>query len=238
MLVTFKFRKRFYDELDLNFKIIKANLATFKFLNKSYTEIIGKACYKLIHGIDKPPKECPLNIVKKSKKYEEAECYLSEKDIWLQVSSAPVFDKKGRMIRIAHIIRDITAFRKTEASLRESGGRFRAVFDYANHSIQVMDSTERKILMANKTLCEMLGYSKEELKKLKAEEIYPQKDVASIMQIFKKLLREEMQIAKAIPLLKKDGNIFYADVSAAPFTMGGKTYLMGIFRDTAEKKSV
>ncbi len=223
--------------LDLDFKILKANLATSKFLNKSNNEIIGKTCYQLIHGISKPPKECPLNIVKKSKKHEEAECYLSEKDIWLQVSSDPIFDEKGKMAKIAHIVRDITAFRRTEASLRESEGRFRAVFDYANHGIQVVDTAERKTIMVNKTLCQMLGYSKEELKNLKAEDIYPQKDVPSITEQLKKLLREEIHIAKDIPLLRKDGSIFYADVSAAPFAMGGKTYLMGVFRDKTEHKS-
>jgi PAS domain S-box-containing protein len=224
--------------LDLNFKIIKANLVTSEFLNKSLNEIVGKTCYQLIHAIDKPPRECPLNIVKKSKKHEEAECYLSRKDIWLQVSSDPIFDEKGKMTKIAHIIRDITAFRRTEASLRESEGRFRAVFDYANHGIQVVDTAERKTLMVNKTLCQMLGYSKEEFKKLRDEDIYPQKDVPSIMQQFKKLLREEIHIAKNIPLLRKDGSVLYADVSAAPFMMGGKTYLMGIFRDTTEHKTV
>jgi len=222
--------------LDTKFNIIKANLATSRFLKIPVNEIVGKTCYKLIHGIDTPPRECPLNMIIKSKKHEEAECYLAEKDIWLQISSDPIFDENGRMTKIVHIVRDITEFRRTEASQRESEGRFRAVFDYANHGIHIMDMRERKTLMVNKTLSQMLGYSKEELKKLRVDDIYPQEDVLYIMEQFRKLLREEIDIAKNISLLRKDGSVLYVNVSASPFILGGKTYLMGIFRDSTESK--
>jgi len=228
--LTFDSIKDIIMVLDTKFKILKANLATSQFLGKPFNEIVGKTCYKLIHGIDKPPKECPLNVIKKSKEHEEAECYLSEKDIWLQVSSDPIFDEAGRMTKIVHIVRDLTEFRRTEASLRESEGRFRAIFDYANHGIHVMDMAERKTLMVNKTLCQALGYDKEEFKTLRIDNIYPQEDMPSIMEQLKRLLREEIDIAKNIPVLRKDGSVLYADVSASPFMLSSKTYLMCIFR--------
>jgi PAS domain S-box-containing protein len=223
--------------LDTRFKIKKANLATSRFLEKSPKEIIGETCCKVIHGIDNPPRECPLNIINRSKKHEEAECYLSEKDMWLQVSSNPVFNENGKMTNIIHIVRDITEFRRTEASLRESERRFRAVFDYANHGIHIMDMAEKKTLMANKMLCQMLDYSKEEFKKLKVDDIYPQKDLPYIIEQLKKLLREEIDIIRDIPLLKRDGTIFCTDVSATPFMLGGKTYIMCIFRGNTEHKA-
>jgi PAS domain S-box-containing protein len=142
------------------------------------------------------------------------------------------------MTKIVHIVRDITEFRRTEASLRESEGRFRAVFDYANHGIHLMDMRERKTLMVNKTLSQMLGYSKEEFKQLRVDDIYPQEDVLYIMEQYRKLLREEIDIARNISLSKKDGTILYAHVSAAPFIMGSKTYLMCIFRDIMEHKTL
>jgi len=224
--------------LDTKFHIIKANLATSRFLKKPVREIIGKTCYTLIHGIDSAPRECPLNLINTSKKHEEVECYVSEKDIWLQVTSDPIFDENGKMTKIVHIVRDITEFRRTEASLRESEGRFRAVFDYANHGIHLMDMRERRTLMVNKTLSQMLGYSKEEFKQLRVDDIYPQEDVPYIMAQFRKLLREEIDIVRNISLLKKDGSILYAHVSAAPLMLGSKTYLMCIFRDIMEHKTL
>jgi PAS domain S-box-containing protein len=223
--------------LDTKFNIIKANLATSRFLKIPVGEIVGRTCYKLIHGIDIPPRECPLNMINKTRKHEEVECYIAEKDIWLQVSSDPIFDENGKVTKIVHIIRDITEFRRTEASLRESEGRFRAVFDYANHGIYIMDMRERKTLMVNKTLSQMLGYSKEEFKKLSVNDIYPQEDVLHIMEQFRKLLREEIDIARNISLLRKNGSLLYANVSASPFMLGGKTYLMCIFRDIMEHRT-
>ena len=222
--------------LDTRFKIKKANLATSRFLQKPLNEIVGETCCELIHGINNPPRECPLNIINRSKKHEEAECYLSEKDMWLQVSSDPIFNENGKMTNIVHIVRDITQFRKTEASLRESERRFRAVFDFANHGIHIMDMDEKKTLMINKMLCQMLGYSKEEFKKLKVDDIYPQKDLPHIIEQFRRLLREEIDTTRNIPLLRRDGTVLYADVSAVPFMLGGKTYIMCIFREGTEHK--
>jgi PAS domain S-box-containing protein len=222
--------------LDTRFKIKKANLATSRFLQKPLNEIVGETCCELIHGINNPPRECPLNIINRSKKHEEAECYLSEKDMWLQVSSDPIFNENGKMTNIVHIVRDITQFRKTEASLRESERRFRAVFDFANHGIHIMDMDEKKTLMINKMLCQMLGYSKEEFKKLKVDDIYPQKNLPHIIEQFRRLLREEIDTTRNIPLLRRDGTVLYADVSAVPFMLGGKTYIMCIFRESTEHK--
>jgi PAS domain S-box-containing protein len=234
----FDSKKDFIMVLDTQFKIKKANLATSRFLEKPLNEIIGETCCKLIHGIDTPPRECPLNSINRSKRHEEAECYLSEKDIWLQVSSDPIFNENGKMTKIVHIVRDITQFRRTEASLRESERRFKAVFDFANHGIHIMEMAEKKTLMVNKTLCQMLGYSKEEFNKLKVDDIYPQEHLPHIIEQFRRLLREEIDIAKNIPVLRKDGSVFYADVSASPFMLGGKTYFMGIFIDINDHRNI
>ena len=234
---SFDAAKDFILVLDTKFRIIDANLATSRFLKKPIHKIIGKTCYRLIHEIDSAPRECPLNVINHSKKHEEAECYLSAKDMWLQVSSDPIFDENGKMVRIVHILRDITEFRRTEASLRESEGRFRKIFDYANHGIHLIDMTERKTFMVNKTLCQMLGYSKEEFKQLNINDIYPQKDLPYIMAKFRKILREEIDIESNISLLRKDGSFAYVHASAAPFALGGKTHLMCVFRETGEHKT-
>ena len=216
--------------LDADFHILKANLATLRFVNKPMHEIIGKTCHKLIHGLETPPKECPLNTIKKSRKHEEVECYLSAKDMWLKVTSDPIFNEKGRMTKIAHIVRDITEFRRTEALLRASESRFRAVFDYASHGIHVMDLGKRQTLMVNKTLSDMLGYSKEEIKQMSVEKLYREKDLPSILDQLRKLSREEIDVARDVALRKKGGGILYAHASAAPFILENRTYLMCIYR--------
>ena len=104
--------------LDSEMKIIKANLATAKFLNRPFNEIVGKNYYKLFHGTDKPPAGCPLEKMKMTKKHEETELYLPEKDIWIRISVDPIFDDKGNLIRSVHVIRDITERKRIEEKLQ------------------------------------------------------------------------------------------------------------------------
>ncbi len=104
--------------IDSEMKIIKANLATTKYLLKPFNEILGKTYFELFQGTDRPPAECPLEQMKKTKKHEEAELYLSERYIWVRVSFDPIFDDKGNLIMFVHIIRDITESRHAEEELR------------------------------------------------------------------------------------------------------------------------
>ena len=70
---------------DNDFKIIKANLSTAKFLGVPSDEMIGKRCHELVHGTKQSPEDCPLLKAKKTKGHEEIEVYIAEKDIWAAV---------------------------------------------------------------------------------------------------------------------------------------------------------
>lgn len=222
--------------LDTDFRILYANLAASRFINRPMKEIIGETCNTLIHEIDLPPRECPLNVIKESKRHEEVECYISGKDMWLQVTTDPIFDENGMLARIVLIIRDITEFRRTESSLRASESRFSAVFDYASHGIHIIDMTEKQTLMVNKALSDLLGYSKEELNRMRLDDLYPDEDVPYIIEQLRRLSREEIDSVNNISLLKKDGSPLSVHATAAPFIMGNRTFLMCVYREITEKK--
>ena len=123
-----------------------------------------------------------------------------------------------------------------EEELRKSEERFRAIFDNANDGILMVD-TETKILhTGNKKICKMLGYTIEEIKGMAVMDVYPKGGLPYIMEQFEKHLRRESTLAEDIPVKRKDGSIFYADINSSLVTFAGKTYLMGIFRDITERK--
>jgi PAS domain S-box-containing protein len=82
----------------------------------------------------------------------------------------------------------------------------------------------------------MLGYSEDELKKLSIIDITPKKDLRHALGEFKKMAQKKGSSTTNIPLQRKDGSIFYADINSTPVKFGGKTYLAGIFRDITERK--
>ncbi|HVN72495.1 MAG TPA: PAS domain S-box protein, partial [Desulfomonilia bacterium] len=86
-------------------------------------------------------------------------------------SAKPIkIDKKSYLLSIAH---DITARKQAEKALRESEERFRQVFENSGDGIVVISLDDFRIIQANKAMCDMLGYSEGELKKLRLSDITP-----------------------------------------------------------------
>jgi PAS domain S-box-containing protein len=75
---------------------------------------------------------------------------------------AALKDSNGKVHHWLGTSTDITELLKTEQALRESQERFQAVFDHAPIGITYVDNSY-KWLMVNNRLCEILGYSKQEL---------------------------------------------------------------------------
>jgi DNA-binding CsgD family transcriptional regulator len=57
-----------------------------------------------------------------------------------------------------------------------------------------------------------------------------------VIDQFEKQIKGEILVAKDIPVLKKDGTVFFADVSSSPIAINGKECLLGMFRDITERK--
>jgi signal transduction histidine kinase len=84
----------------------------------------------------------------------------------------------------------------------------------------------------------MLGYTEEELGTISIEDIHPREELPQIVEKFKAQARGEISLSIDIPVKRKDGTIFYADINSAAVTFSGKTYLMGVFRDVTERRQI
>jgi PAS domain S-box-containing protein len=67
-------------------------------------------------------------------------------------------------------------------------------------------------------------------------EIHPKEDLPFVVEQFEKQARKEIVFAKNIPMKRKNGSVFYADINSVPMVLAGKTYLMGSFRNITERK--
>jgi PAS domain S-box-containing protein len=126
--------------------------------------------------------------------------------------------------------------KRVEEALKESEEKFRAIFDNAIDGILLADVEDKRFYIGNKMICQMLGYTPEEIKNLGVMDIHPKEYLPYVIEQIKKQLRKEMTLVKDIPVQRKDGAIFYADINSSPIRLAGKTYLMGIFRDVTERK--
>ncbi len=125
---------------------------------------------------------------------------------------------------------------KIKEDLEESEQRFKAIFDSATDGIILMDIESNKLYLGNKSACQILGYSLNELKNLKIADIHPEDKLPHVTEQIERQVRREITITKDIPLKRKDGSVFYTDINSSPIVLSGRTYLMGIYRDITERK--
>jgi light-regulated signal transduction histidine kinase (bacteriophytochrome) len=82
----------------------------------------------------------------------------------------------------------------------------------------------------------MLGYTQKEIIKIGLSEIHLEKDRPYVIEQFGRMGKNEISVASDIPVMRKDGSIFYADINSSSVNLGGKDYLIGVFRDITERK--
>lgn len=133
--------------------------------------------------------------------------------------------------------RDITERERAAEALKQSEARFRAIFDNARDGIMLVEADSKMLATGNDHLCDMLGYSLDELPKLAVADIHPVELLPRIMKEFEQRARGVTGQLVDIPVKRKDGSIFFADINAAPVKIGGKQYVLGIFRDITDRKA-
>jgi PAS domain S-box-containing protein len=98
--------------LDMEGKILQCNKAMATLLGKSFSEIIGSICCKLVHGTSGPIEGCPRIRMRETRSRENL--VLSLEDRWFNVSSDPILDETDHLIGAVHIISDITERKRAE----------------------------------------------------------------------------------------------------------------------------
>jgi PAS domain S-box-containing protein len=120
---------------------------------------------------------------------------------------------QGELFSIA-FVSDITRRKQAELDLRESEGRFRAIFQNAGVGNVVTDLRGYCIL-ANRSICEMLGYREDELQLRTLHQLTHPDDQAALQNNLSKLLSGDLSIFNAEQrYLRKDGSSVWARTNA------------------------
>jgi PAS domain S-box-containing protein len=148
--------------LDSALRITRVNRATREFFGLPEEQLVGNYCHRHMHGTEQPPAECPVHRIRESKRHEETEFYLPERDMWVQITIDPVLDEAGDIARIVHFCRDITGGKKAEGKLKESERLYRMLADNTQDLICMVDPRGTR-LYVSPSYKNVLGYKPEEL---------------------------------------------------------------------------
>ena len=155
----------------------------------------------------------------------------------VELRFTPVFDQNDRYYRSVGTIQDITERKLAEALLKESEEKFRYLFDHSAVGKSLTLLTGRTEY--NSTMCQMLGFTAEELEGKKWQEITHPDDVESSEREMSEVLsgsKESIQFSKRY--IRKDGSIMWADVFSTMRRAADGTpmYFMTSIIDITERK--
>jgi PAS domain S-box-containing protein len=116
--------------VDSDHEIIMANKAVTQQLGVKAQSIIGGYCPKLIHGLDHPYPNCPLEESVKNNCAIELEYFDQDKNKWFASAIYPSECKTrlGKTIYF-HMVHDITNSKNVEHDLKQSLSKFKKITD-------------------------------------------------------------------------------------------------------------
>jgi PAS domain S-box-containing protein len=223
-----------------------ADMKTYEllFINKYgkdiWGEIEGKVCWQTIQSGQKGP--CPFctnyRLVDDNGNPTGIYNWEFQNTVngrWYDCRDSAIRWLDGRLVRM-EIATDITGRKQIEEALRESEQKFRDLFENSRDGIVIADTKTQQFVDSNEMFSHMLGYRPEEIKNLGLMDIHPESGRSHAVEIFARMARREINVSENLPVRRKDGTIFFADISAYPISKSNKDYLVGVFRDITERR--
>ncbi|WP_066636039.1 PAS domain S-box protein [Desulfolucanica intricata] len=131
---------------------------------------------------------------------------------------------------IARITPLFLSIKKSEENLRKSEANYRAIFDSASDAIILLDIKTGDIIDVNLKLCEMYGYTPEEVCRLKPILEKPPYTLTGILQLLKKIAKGEPHSSEWL-CKDKSGTMFWGEAKLKQVTINGRECLLANIRD-------
>jgi PAS domain S-box-containing protein len=150
------------------------------------------------------------------------------------LSKAPLRAKDGEITGIVTAAVDIDDRYEAEQALRQSEERFRTLFDFASDAIFIHD-IGGKFVEVNRTACERLGYSRDELLAMSPTDI-DLPEFAALVAVREEELTSHRSTFLETAHVRREGVAIPVEVSATVIDLGGRKAILSIARDITERR--
>jgi diguanylate cyclase (GGDEF)-like protein/PAS domain S-box-containing protein len=128
---------------------------------------------------------------------------------------AALRDERGQITGHVALCTDISERKAREIALRESEKRFRDIMEFAPIGMVIVD-LDGRLLKVNQSLCDILGYPREELEGMSFEQITHPDDLAQDLGSRRQLLAGRLPVIRAEKrYLHRDGHVVWVQLTAA-----------------------
>jgi len=231
--------------IDRDYVITDVNNSFVRTVGRMRDEVIGKRCYEVSHGYAEPctahGEQCVLREVFETGEPRSVQHVHTRADgskVHAAILLSPMKDEAGNVTRVVEAMRDVTDLMQAIDALRDAEARYRAIFEGASEGIMVAHVETKRFTYANPAICRMLGYTRKEFMRLSVADIHPKESLEHVVAEFEAQARGEKDVASGIPCLRKDGSVFYSDITTTPAVIGGRKCNVGFFIDVSERRQM
>ncbi len=156
---------------------------------------------------------------------------------FLESSITLIRNAAGIAVGFRGLVRDITRRKQTEEALRESENKFRMLVENTSEGLLQVDSDDRTQFI-NDRLCEMVGYSADELINKNWTQILLDDKGRDLIGQANERRRKGISDRYEIKLRKKSGELFWVIIGGAPMVDAEGVIIgsLGVFSDISERK--
>lgn len=153
------------------------------------------------------------------------------------LNATAIYDASGHYLMSRSTLFDITERKLMEKTLQESEERFRGILEHAPIGMATV-SLSGKFLQANRALCEIVGYSKEELEGLTFQAITHPDDLDLDLANAQRLLNGEIQSYQMEKrYIRKNGEVVWIQLTGSILRSGeAPRYFIAQIEDITERK--
>ncbi|MEW8692882.1 MAG: EAL domain-containing protein [Candidatus Thiodiazotropha endolucinida] len=229
-LALYESEKKYHDLYDLapdmyatveldSAQISQCNQALVENLGfTSKNEIIGKTIFD-IHQVSCLNKtQEAFRLFAEKGQVQDAVLSLRHKDgsgIDVSLKIVAIYDEQANIVEGRASWRDITERKKSEAALRESEERYRAIFGQAAVGFASV-SLDGSWMEVNDRLCEIVGYSREKLLDRAQHDIAHPDDVETCLDLVRQTFNGELQnFSMELRCMREQGEMVWVNLSVS-----------------------
>jgi PAS domain S-box-containing protein len=218
---------------DLQGIITSWNPGAEKLFGYTAGEIVGTSIRRLIPADRQREEDDILERICRGENVTHFDTVRQAKDghlLDVSVTASPIKDATGKIIGASKTIRDITGRKLAEQKLRDNEERYRQLFELESDAIFLVDAETHRFEDVNQSAERLYGYSREEFRELKAEDVSTEPE---------KTRRNVASGHYLVPIRwhrKKDGRVFPVEITANRIAFQGRQFELTAVRDITARQ--
>jgi diguanylate cyclase (GGDEF)-like protein/PAS domain S-box-containing protein len=224
--------------------IVSWNKGAQQIQGYSAEDVLGKhiSCLYKEENVDGIAPATMLDIALRDGKYEEDGLFVRKDGavLWLNTIITPIYDDHVQLTGYIQVSRDISARKREELALSERSETFHGAFHEAPIGMMMVD-LEWRVLRVNRSICEMLGYTEQELLARTFQELTHPEDITADLDLVRQMIAGDINDYRLEKrYFHKDGHVIWMLLSASLLKDANKIPLHFIFhmQDISEYKKI